>query len=436
MSSPATATKDVPLMESLSLELHDAVKTLQKHLDQKGQPRPSLDKDTPAVVLTEDAPPEVQTAREDILNHALKLFRLAAGPSEYIFNMRAGYQYAGCIQWLWKFQIFDLVPTDSSISYADLATQTNVPIAHMKTVIRMAMTDGIFTEPERQRVSHSAASLYIRSDSRTRDWLSWLCTFTMPVVAAMTDAHVKWPNSESRVHTAYNHAFDTDLPLFDWLATIPERKAHFSQLMRAVSAASPLNIRHTLAGFNWAALGGATVVDLGGSTGHVSIALAREYPDLNFIVQDLPEVIEGAQQYLHSLPDGNSLEDRIQYRTHDLFTPQPVPDAAVYLLRMILHDWGFDDTVKILSCITPALRAGSRILVADMIMPDPGSVPVTKERFLRGADLTMLQNFNSHERDLDDWKGICSAVDGGLKILNIVKPGGSGLSFMELGVRG
>ena len=39
--------------------------------------------------------------------------------------------------------------------------------------------------------------------------------------------------------------------------------------------------------FNWASLGGGKVVDIGGSSGGVSILLAEAFPHLNFVVQDL-----------------------------------------------------------------------------------------------------------------------------------------------------
>ena len=47
---------------------------------------------------------------------------------------------------------------------------------------------------------------------------------------------------------------------------------------------------------------------MGGSTGHASIALARRYPELTFIVEDLPEVVEEGPKYLTSQNDGHTFE--------------------------------------------------------------------------------------------------------------------------------
>ena len=49
------------------------------------------------------------------------------------------------------------------------------------------------------------------------------------------------------------------------------------------------------------------------------------------------------------------------------------------------------------------MDAKSRIIIMDTVLPKPGSVPVSVERIARARDMTMLQAFNSKERDLDDW---------------------------------
>lgn len=171
---------------------------------------------------------------------------------------------------------------------------------------------------------------------------------------------------------------------------------------------------------------------MGGSTGHASIALAQEFPDLSFIVQDLPEVVAGGPTYLTSQGDGQDLSPRISYIAQNFFDPQPVKDADVYLLRMILHDWPFDDSVRILRRLVEALKLGARILIMDTVLPDPGVIPVSKERLLRVRDLTMMQVFNSQERHLEDWNEIFTQVDQRLKVRSLTQPAGSVLSIIEL----
>ena len=127
------------------------------------------------------------------------------------------------------------------------------------------------------------------------------------------------------------------------------------------------------------------------------------------------------------------LSSRITFQSHDFFQPQPVQGANVYLLRMILHDWPDDQAVEILRHIAAAMDSSdSRLLIMDSVLPTPGSVPVSVERIVRARDLTMMQAFNSKERDLEDWKSLLYAADSKLKLLNVVQPFGSDMSTLEV----
>lgn len=104
----------------------------------------------------------------------------------------------------------------------------------------------------------------------------------------------------------------------------------------------------------------------------------------------------------------------------------------MYFMRMILHDWPKAQSTKILKNLLPALKSSSRIIIMDSVVPDPGSMPSSLERLIRVRDLTMWQTFNSQERDLQIWKELFAAVDGRLRIVNVIQPFGSVMSVMEV----
>lgn len=54
---------------------------------------------------------------------------------------------------------------------------------------------------------------------------------------------------------------------------------------------------------------------------------------------------------------------------HDFFTPQPVRNASVFLLRVVLHDWPDAFAQKILLRLREAATPSSRLLIADFILP-------------------------------------------------------------------
>ena len=119
---------------------------------------------------------------------------------------------------------------------------------------------------------------------------------------------------------------------------------------------------------------------------------------------------------------------------HNFFDLQPIQDADIYLLRMILHDWPDTEATTILGNHVPALKKtpGSRLLIMDTVLPSAGTAPVHEEALMRYRDLTMMQMYNSRERELEDWKGLCRQVDGRLGIKSVVNPFGSVMSVLEV----
>ena len=137
---------------------------------------------------------------------------------------------------------------------------------------------------------------------------------------------------------------------------------------------------HLATGYPWASLQpGSTVIDMGGSEGHVSVAIAKQHHHLQFIVQDLPEVISNAAL-------GNEVEERVKKRvrfmTQDFLKEQTVR-GDVFLLRWILHDWPDMYVVRILRNLRRVLRDRDKVVVNDQLMPGTGEVSSVIERQIR-----------------------------------------------------
>ncbi|GMF93149.1 unnamed protein product [Aspergillus oryzae] len=301
-----------------------------------------------------------------------------------------------------------VLPLEGSIAYADLAVLAKAPEPQLISVVRMAMTNGLFLESPPQHLAHSATSALLRNDADFHDWAVTMSDLSFPTAFAMVEAHERWPNSVEGNQTAYNIAVGSELPFFSHLAEQSDRKRQFAGFMRSMARSQGTDVEKLAEGWDWAALGQACVVD------------------------DLPEVVAEGPGYLSYLDDAQDLKSRIGYRAHSFFDPQPVQDADVYMLRMILHNWSFDDCVRILSRLVQTLKPGARIIIVDIVLPDPGVVPASKERLLRVQDLIMQQVFNSMERYLENWMDIFRKVDERLEVKRIVEPPGSLMSLIEL----
>lgn len=153
---------------------------------------------------------------------------------------------------------------------------------------------------------------------------------------------------------------------------------------------------------------------------------------MRFVVQDLQENVDrGREAAERSLPP--EVAARVSFQPHDFMKQQPIRGADAYLLRMIMHDWPDEAAKAILSNIAAAMEAAkSRLFVMDTVLPEPGSVPVSLERIARARDLTMLQSFNSKERELGEWSALITSVRPALKIVQIRQPIGSAMSVIEI----
>ena len=54
---------------------------------------------------------------------------------------------------------------------------------------------------------------------------------------------------------------------------------------------------------------------------------------------------------------------------HDFLTPQPVQNAAVFLLRVVLHDWPDESATRILLQLRHAATPQTKLVLVDPILP-------------------------------------------------------------------
>ena len=248
---------------------------------------------------------------------------------------------------------------------------------------------------------------------------------TFNASAKFVQATTQFPDSEELNQSGVNLAFNTDLPVMRFFDQDPLRGPRFGNAMKALAKSEGHNIRYVVDSFDWKSIQG-TVVDVGGSFGHASMAIAEAAPQLKFVVQDLPQITSKAEA---GLPP--QLKERISFVPQDFFRPQSV-EADTYFLRFILHNYPDKYAVLILQNLVPVLKHGSKIIVMDNVMPAPGKVPPSEEKVMRNLDMIMMTLLNAHEREIEEWEALFAKADKRLKLKNVVQPPGSVLSSMEL----
>jgi acetylserotonin N-methyltransferase len=109
------------------------------------------------------------------------------------------------------------------------------------------------------------------------------------------------------------------------------------------------------------------LVDLGGATGHLAIAAADRYPDMRTAVFDLPRVIEFAQDFTQG--------SRVELIAGDFFE-DPLPEADLFTVGQILHDWDEEKIDALLRRIYNALPPGGALLIAERLLDEDLTGPV------------------------------------------------------------
>jgi len=91
-------------------------------------------------------------------------------------------------------------------------------------------------------------------------------------------------------------------------------------------------------GFPWGSLAhGATVCDVGGGIGHITIQLAKAYPELHLKLQDLPDRIVQAETEVWPKECPEAIADqRIEFKTIDFLVEPPIEGCDVYYLKNII----------------------------------------------------------------------------------------------------
>ena len=161
------------------------------------------------------------------------------------------------------------------------------------------------------------------------------------------------------------------------MAKFPERAKRFAGGLSTYFTGEGYELNHIVNGYPWANVQGM-VVDVGGSHGDVSIAIAQAYPTLHFVVQDLPEIISACSETVSS-----EVGSRVKFMVHDFFTEQPIKNADVYFFRWIFHNWSDKYCIRILRALIPALKPGARVVISEYCLPEPNTLPRETERHIR-----------------------------------------------------
>jgi acetylserotonin N-methyltransferase len=137
--------------------------------------------------------------------------------------------------------------------------------------------------------------------------------------------------------------------------------------------------------------------DLGGATGHWVIAACERYGNLRGIVFDLPHALELAKKIVAE----SSAAPRIEIVGGDFFKDK-LPEADLYSLGRIVHDWSEDKIKLLLKRIYDALPSGGALLIGEKIINEDRNGP----RWAMMQSLNMLICTEGKERSASEYEAL------------------------------
>jgi acetylserotonin N-methyltransferase len=204
-----------------------------------------------------------------------------------------------------------------------------------------------------------------------------------------------WGNLEDAVRegtSRWQQTFGWSGNIFDHFFHSEESKREFLMGMHGYGLISS---PHVVAAFDLGRF--RKLVDLGGATGHLAVAACQRYPALRAVVFDLPAAVPLAREIIGASP----VADRVEIVAGDFFA-DPLPEADLYALGRILHDWTEAKIMKLLDTIAACLPAGGALLIAEKLLEEDRSGP----RWAHMQSLNMLTCTEGKERTLTEYEAL------------------------------
>src|ERR1700722_4931525 len=217
---------------------------------------------------------------------------------------------------------------------------------------------------------------YLRSDSP--DSLTGYIHYSNEALYPM------WAHLEDAVREGtprWNQTFGTQGGIFSGFFRTEDSKRDFLQGMHGFGRLSSPAVA---AAFDLTRF--RRLIDLGGASGHLAEAVRERYPQIQARVFDLPEVAE--------LYPGTIAGD---------FFSDPLPQADLYSVGRILHDWSDEKINQLLARIYAALPEGGGLLIAEKLL-EPGYVAAHMQ------SLNMLIGTEGRERSAAGYEALLRAA--------------------------
>jgi len=286
-----------------------------------------------------------------------------------------------------EMSIADLI-AEHPASAASITEATGSDLGAMKRLMRAGVALGLVTVDKDGLFAGTQLSKTLQQDTRgsLKGWAT---------IMGSPGAWLPWGNFVDAIRTGQRQTLATlGKEYFDYLAQAPAEAQAFTVGMGGISdvisdkAADMIDTRSI-----------TVAADIGGASGAFLYALMARNANFKGIVFERPNVVAAAD----AAAEKAGLSRRTKVVAGNFL--EAVPEADLYLLKWILHDWNDSDCVKILSNCRRSMRSGGRVIALELQLgeiDDPGLSSL--------MDLNMLVVLNGRERSAHEYRDLFAAA--------------------------
>ncbi|KAF7343087.1 hypothetical protein MVEN_01739100 [Mycena venus] len=416
--------QSVPTLRRLANIIADSVATMEHVYEDAGMPLPSLDEPfnpkDPAEALRQD--PKVSDAVKNLIAAAAQITATVCDPMRVAVNTSHAFHLSSCLLAASDLNVTEILREagPKGTDARDIAASSQVDPGLMARILRLLATHHIFREVSPGVFANNRVSSTLDKGKPSSVLYSNRADRLLGSsgVAALAE-HTADIGGKSGVYLSdsllnpngvlpFNLAHQTGEAMFTWFQR-PENSynvSRFAVAMKGTAATEPSDL--IFRGFDWSLLSSnGTIVDVGGGIGHLSLTIAKRYPHLRVVNQDLAGPIELSKQYWQDNFPEHVNKQMIKFQVQDFFAPQSITDADVFLLRYILHDWPDDQAAIILEHLRAAALPTTRLVIIEKIVPFASAedLEASRTKAIPGAsrptaEYPLLPNWGAATADL------------------------------------
>ncbi|KAF8977536.1 S-adenosyl-L-methionine-dependent methyltransferase, partial [Cyathus striatus] len=328
-----------------------------------------------------DTDPTLHEAKQLVVAAAAQLIATIRPPPETIALYGTGMYTSVTLGIVVEANIPDILMAHgvNGLHVNEISTQSGVDASWIARILRFLATRHVFKEVSPDVFTNNRlSSLLIKGKSLQDIASDPFGKFDNGPLAAVVSGEAEevlkcttflstFVLSQGDQKAPFNMAFNTEKKMWDWYHENGNewRARRFGAAMKGgAEARFPPQI-FTDALSDLTLKPNDVAVDVGGSAGSLVFLLKKAYPELSYVVQDLHQQIADAQIFWSDNDPEALTSGKVKLQVHDFFTLQPITGAAIYLLRLVIHDWPDSEAIKILSGLRTAAAESSKLIIFD-----------------------------------------------------------------------